>query len=281
MSSDLQLISEHRCFDGFQRVYRHASKTTATQMQFAVFTPSHKEGEKFPALWFLSGLTCTEENFTVKAGAQKFAAQYKMILIAPDTSPRGANIDGEDDSYDFGSGAGFYVDATQPPWNRHYKMYSYITSELQQLVTANFQVDASRQGITGHSMGGHGALVLGLKNPRLYRSISAFSPICSPKQCPWGQKALSGYLGDNFTQWDQYDAVQLIKNGHRSNEILVDQGRNDDFLDEQLKPSLLSSVCSDFNQPLKLRMQSGYDHSYFFIASFIEDHIRFHAALLQ
>lgn len=281
MSKDLEVISEHRCFDGVQRVYRHDSESTSTPMQFAVFTPAQKGDEKFPVLWFLSGLTCTEENFTVKSGAQKFAAQHGMILVAPDTSPRGADIDGEDDDYDFGSGAGFYVDATQPPWNRHYKMYSYITSELQQIVIRNFPVDKYRQGITGHSMGGHGALTIGLRNPKLYRSISAFSPICSPKECPWGQKALSGYLGSNYTEWDQYDAVELIKKGFRSNEILVDQGRNDDFLDEQLKPALLSSVCTDFEQPLNLRLHKGYDHSYFFIASFIEDHIQFHAALLQ
>ena len=281
MSDSFEVVEEHRCFGGTQGIYRHESKVTNTAMQFAFFAPSGDSDQNKPTLWFLSGLTCTEENFTVKSGAQKFAADYNINIVAPDTSPRGAGIDGEDDSYDFGTGAGFYVDATVPPWNRNYNMYSYIVSELQNLVVNNFPVDAAMQGITGHSMGGHGALTIGLKNPNLYRSVSAFSPICSPKQCPWGQKALKGYLGEDLTLWDQYDAVELIKMGHRSSGILVDQGRDDGFLDEQLKPDLLSSVCADFGQPLQLRMHSGYDHSYYFIASFIEDHIGFHAANLR
>ena len=277
----METVSEHRCFGGVQGVYRHQSQHTNTPMQISAFVPSAAAGGKCPVLWFLSGLTCTEENFTVKAGAQKYAESYGMIVIVPDTSPRGAGIEGEDKSYDFGTGAGFYLDATQAPWNENYRMYSYITQELQTLVSDHFPIDCSRQGITGHSMGGHGALTIGLKNPHLYRSISAFSPICSPTQCPWGQKALRGYLGANGSAWTQYDAVELIRNGHRSGEILVDQGEADNFLQEQLKPELLSSVCVETGQPLHLRMQPGYDHSYYFIASFIEDHIAFHASNLN
>ena len=276
----MEIINEHRCHGGVQGFYRHESQTTKTSMQFSVFVPSAAAGGKCPALWFLSGLTCTEENFTVKSGAQRYAEKYGVIVVAPDTSPRGAGIDGEDDDYDFGTGAGFYLDATAHPWNQNYQMYSYITQELQELVKENFPVDASRQGITGHSMGGHGALTIGLKNPDVYRSISAFSPICAPIQCPWGQKALSGYLGDDQSAWRQYDSVELIRDGHRSGEILVDQGSSDGFLVEQLKPELLSSACADQGQPLQLRMQEGYDHSYYFIASFIEDHIAFHASRL-
>ena len=274
----METVSENRCFGGVQGVYRHQSQHTSTPMQFSAFVPSAAARGKCPVLWFLSGLTCTEENFTVKAGAQKYAESYGMIVIVPDTSPRGAGIEGEDESYDFGTGAGFYLDATQAPWNENYRMYSYITQELQALVRDNFPIDCSRQGITGHSMGGHGALTTGLKNPHLYRSISAFAPICSPTRCPWGQKALRGYLGDDDSAWTQYDAVELIRKGHRSGEILVDQGKADNFLQEQLRPELLSSVCVETGQPLQLRMQPGYDHSYYFIASFIEDHIAFHAS---
>ena len=277
----METVSEHRCFGGVQGVYRHQSQNTNTPMQFSAFVPSAAARGKCPVLWFLSGLTCTEENFTVKAGAQKYAESYGMIVVVPDTSPRGAGIEGEDESYDFGTGAGFYLDATQVPWNENYCMYSYITQELQTLVSDNFPIDCARQGITGHSMGGHGALTIGLKNPHLYRSISAFAPICSPTRCPWGQKALRGYLGDDDSEWTQYDAVELIRNGHRSGEILVDQGEADNFLQEQLKPELLSSVCVETGQPLQLRMQPGYDHSYYFIASFIKDHIAFHASNLN
>ena len=277
----METVSEHRCFGGVQGVYRHQSQHTSTPMQFSAFVPSAAARGKCPVLWFLSGLTCTEENFTVKAGAQKYAESYGMIVVVPDTSPRGAGIEGEDESYDFGTGAGFYLDATQAPWDQNYRMYSYITQELQALVSDNFPIDCARQGITGHSMGGHGALTIGLKNPNLYRSISAFAPISSPTRCPWGQKALRGYLGDDDSAWTQYDAVELIRKGHRSGEILVDQGEADNFLQEQLKPELLSSVCVETGQPLQLRMQPGYDHSYYFIASFIEDHIEFHASSLN
>ena len=277
----MEIVSEHRCFGGVQGIYRHHSRQTKTPMQFSVFVPSSAVEGTHPVLWFLSGLTCTEENFTVKSGSQKFADRHGMIVVAPDTSPRGAGVAGEDESYDFGTGAGFYLDATRPPWNEHYRMYSYITQELQNVVCKNFPIDSSRQGITGHSMGGHGALTIGLRNPQLYRSISAFSPICSPTRCPWGQKALTGYLGDDSSAWSQFDAVELIRDGHRSGPILVDQGDADNFLTDQLKPELLASICTDSGQSLQLRMQQGYDHSYYFISSFIEDHIAFHASRLK
>ena len=280
MSAPFEVVGEHRCFGGAQLICRHDSESTGTSMQFAVYLPPQASDGDNAALWFLSGLTCTEENFTVKSGAQKYAAAHGMILVIPDTSPRGAQVEGEDESYDFGTGAGFYLDAVQPPWDRNYNMYTYIASELQNLVCDNFPVDAGRQGISGHSMGGHGALTVGLKNPQLFRSISAFSPICSPKRCPWGQKALSGYLGGNDSQWDQYDAVELIKSGRRSGEILVDQGEADGFLGDQLKPELLEAACASHGQPLNLRMHPGYDHSYYFIASFIGDHIEFHKSAL-
>ncbi len=277
----IEVVEEHRCFGGNQLICRHTSNATGTSMRFAIFLPTSKPTQKNAVLWFLPGLTCTEENFIVKSGAQRYAYQHEMILIATDTSPRGADIEGEDESYDFGSGAGFYVDATAPPWDRNYRMYSYIASELQSLVVAEFPVDRDRQAITGHSMGGHGALTIGLKNPHLFRSISAFSPICSPMNCPWGQKALSGYLADDVSSWKQYDAVELVKSGCRSGEILVDQGDSDSFLADQLKPELLTDVCRDAGQQLTFRMQPGYDHSYFFVASFIEDHIKFHHERLQ
>ncbi len=277
----MEVVSEHRCFGGLQGIYRHQSRHTKTPMQFSVFIPSSAGEGTRPVLWFLSGLTCTEENFTVKSGSQKFAESHGLIVVAPDTSPRGAGVEGEDESYDFGTGAGFYLDATQSPWSENYRMYSYIARELQDVVCENFPVDRSRQGITGHSMGGHGALTIGLKNPQLYRSISAFSPICSPTRCQWGQKALGGYLGDDKSAWNQYDAVELIRDGHRSGTILVDQGDADNFLDAQLKPELLTSICNDTGQPLQLRMQQGYDHSYYFISSFIKDHIEFHASHLK
>lgn len=278
MGNTMEVVSEQRCFGGTQGVYRHESSETGTPMQFSVFQPDGANNA--PVLWYLSGLTCTEENFTVKAGAQRYAAQYGLILVAPDTSPRGAGVKGEDDDYDFGSGAGFYVDATQTEWSQHYRMYSYVTSELPELVFSSFSGNQQRQGITGHSMGGHGALTIGLKNPDQYHSISAFSPICAPMQCQWGQKAFSGYLGDGEESWKQYDAVELIAEGRKSGEILIDQGGADDFLDSQLKPHLFKTACETANQPLTLRIQPGYDHSYYFIASFIGEHIKFHAERL-
>ncbi len=276
----MEIISEQLCFGGTQGVYRHDSAETGTPMRFSVFQPASVGNKPLPVLWCLSGLTCTEENFTVKAGAQRYAAEHGLVLVAPDTSPRGADIAGEDEAYDFGSGAGFYVDATVSPWNQNYRMYSYITAELPELVFANFAVDPKRQGITGHSMGGHGALTIGLKHPAIYTSVSAFAPICAPMQCPWGEKALTGYLGADRRTWEQYDAVSLIRQGAKSGEILVDQGDADDFLTEQLRPELLAEAANEAGQKLTLRMQPGYDHSYYFVASFIGDHIAFHAARL-
>jgi S-formylglutathione hydrolase len=277
----MEIISEQRCFGGVQGVYRHQSVETGTPMQFSVFAPLQAKKGEVPVLWYLSGLTCTEENFTAKAGAQRYAARHGLMLIAPDTSPRGAGVPGEDDDYDFGSGAGFYVDATTPPWDRNYRMYSYVTSELPALVFEEFAADPHLQGITGHSMGGHGALTIGLKNSRTYRSISAFSPICAPTQCPWGQKAFGGYLGDSTAEWQQYDATSLVGQGNRSGQILIDQGDADEFLADQLKPGVFAKACSEAGQELKLRMQPGYDHSYYFISSFIGDHIEFHAGRLK
>ena len=238
-------------------------------MRFAVFLPPQSQSQKVPALFWLSGLTCTEENFMQKAGAQRVAAELGLALIAPDTSPRGANIPGESESWDFGLGAGFYVNATQAPWSKHYRMYDYVLVELRELILKNFPIDSARLGISGHSMGGHGALVLGLRNPEVFKSISAFAPIAAPSQCPWGQKALKNYLGDNPADWKNYDASELLKTTKFKGEILVDQGTEDKFLKEQLMPEKLESR-------VKLRMQSGYDHSYYFVSSFIEDHLRFH-----
>ena len=277
----METLSQNHCFGGVQGVYRHDSHQTGTPMQFSVYAPPQSIDRKVPVLWYLSGLTCTEENFTVKAGAQRYAAEHGVMLVAPDTSPRGAGIDGEDDSYDFGSGAGFYVDATRPPWDKNYRMYSYITEELPALIFSRFQGDQGRQGITGHSMGGHGALTIGLKNPQTFQSISAFSPIVAPTQCPWGQKALAGYLGEEQSHWRQYDACALIKDDHRSGEILIDQGLDDGFLAEQLMTEKFEHACAAAEQDVKIRMQPGYDHSYFFIASFVGDHIAFHSHRLQ
>ncbi len=277
----MDTLSEQRCFGGVQGIYSHASRETGTSMRFSVFAPPAAGEGTVPVLWYLSGLTCTEENFTVKAGAQRYAAEHGIMLVAPDTSPRGAGIDGEDDDYDFGTGAGFYVDATEPPWDRNYRMYSYVTRELPELLFARFPGDRDRQGITGHSMGGHGALTIGLRNPDTYGSISAFSPICAPMQCPWGRKALGGYLGEDRGAWKVHDATELIRAGTRVREILVDQGDADEFLGEQLKPELLVAVCGEMGQPVNFRMQPGYDHSYHFVASFIGDHVRFHAERLK
>jgi S-formylglutathione hydrolase len=247
-------------------------------MRFGVFLPPQAEAQRVPVLYWLSGLTCTEENFIVKAGAQRVAAELGLALVVPDTSPRGLKIPGESESYDFGLGAGFYVDATQAPWSRGYRMYSYVTKELPQLVAAEFSVDAARAGILGHSMGGHGALTVALKNQDYYKSVSAFAPISSPMRCPWGEKALTGYLGSDRARWREYDATALIEErGWRGPALLVDQGRADPFLETQLKPGLLEEACRRAGVPLTLRLQAGYDHSYFFIATFIEEHLRFHA----
>ncbi len=274
----MELVSQNRCFGGTQAVYSHESTQTKTPMRFSIFAPEQPHEKKAAVLWYLSGLTCTEENFTVKAGAQRYAAEHGLCVIAPDTSPRGAKIEGEDESYDFGSGAGFYVDATESPWSGNYRMYSYITQELPELIFNEFNLDVNRQGITGHSMGGHGALTIALKNPDIYKSVSAFAPICAPSQCPWGHKALGGYLGSNSQSWQEYDAVELIKAGKKiDGTVLVDQGAADDFLNEQLKPELLQQACDENDQELNLRIHDGYDHSYYFIATFMGDHIAHHA----
>jgi len=270
-------ISRNKSFGGIQGVYSHESQETGCAMRFGVYLPPHAEARRVPLLYWLSGLTCTEDNFIVKAGAQRCAAELGLAIVVPDTSPRGLKIPGEDESYDFGAGAGFYVDATQAPWSRGYRMYSYITKELFQLIASTFPVDPGRVGIFGHSMGGHGALTIALKNPDRYKSVSAFAPICSPVCCPWGEKALAGYLGADRLRWREYDATALIEDrGWNGPAILVDQGTEDQFLDSQLKPELLKQACERAGVPITFRMQAGYDHSYFFIASFIEDHLRFH-----
>ena len=274
----LELISEHACFGGLQRFYSHASSVIGLPMRFSVFLPAQARAGKLPTLFYLAGLTCTEETFMTKAGAQRVAAEQGMILICPDTSPRGAGIAGEADSWDFGLAAGFYVDATEAPWSAHYRMYSYVL-ELYQTVIQELPVDAAKVGIFGHSMGGHGALVLALRNPGLFRSVSAFAPICAPSQCAWGKKAFAGFLGQNQADWLQYDASALMENSQAPfpNGILIDQGLGDKFLPDQLLPEAFEQACQKAQQPLQLRRHAGYDHGYYFISTFVEDHILFHA----
>lgn len=277
----LERISGSRSFGGEQAVYSNRSHETGTSMRFGIYLPPQAKARKLPVLYWLSGLTCTEENFITKAGAQRVASELGIALVVPDTSPRGLGYPGEDESYDFGTGAGFYVDATVEPWSRGYRMYSYVARELPALIVANFPVDPSRSGIFGHSMGGHGALTIALKNPGRFRSVSAFAPICSASRCPWGEKALSRYLGPDKSSWARYDATALVASeGWCGAPILVDQGAADDFMTEQLKPELLEEACRDAGVRLTLRRQDGYDHSYYFMASFMEDHLRFHAANL-
>lgn len=278
-----QTVSQSKCFGGIQYVYRHRSAETGTDMRFAVYLPpGASAGHRPPVLWYLSGLTCTEENFTVKAGAQRVASALGLMFIAPDTSPRGEGVpDDPEGAYDFGLGAGFYVDAVKQPWATNYRMKSYIERELPELVALDFPGDMTRQGITGHSMGGHGALTIALRNPGRFKSVSAFSPICSAMNSPWGQKALSGYIGEDRNAWRTYDACALIEDGARLKDLLVDQGTADNFLKEQLKPELLQEACAKAGIPLTLRRQEGYDHSYFFISTFIEDHLRWHAQRLS
>jgi S-formylglutathione hydrolase len=273
----LETLSAQRCHGGVQSVHRHDSAETATPMRFAVFTPPG--GGPHPVVWFLAGLTCTEENFTVKAGAQRLAAELGLILVAPDTSPRGEGV-ADDPAYDMGQGAGFYVDATEAPWAAHFRMRSYIERELPALIGANFPADMARQGIMGHSMGGHGALTIALRNPGRFAAVSAFAPIVSPLNCPWGEKALAGYLGADGAAWREYDACALIEGGARVPDILVDQGLADTFLESQLKPQLLEAACAAAGVPLTLRRQPGYDHSYWFIQTFMDDHLRWHAVRL-
>ncbi len=277
----LETNSQQSCWGGRQGFYTHDSTATGTSMRFAAYMPPQADTGKVPVLYYLAGLTCSEETATIKAGAQRAAAEHGLALIMPDTSPRGAGIEWEDDDWDFGTGAGFYLDATLEPWSRHYRMYTYVTEELPALVNASFPVDADAAGIFGHSMGGHGALTIGLKRPGQFRSVSAFSPICAPMQCPWGLKAFTNYLGEDRSGWRAYDATELVNAGSRSSRILIDQGDADQFLTEQLRPHLFSDACEKAGQSLSLRMHVGYDHSYYFIQSFMADHIAHHAAILK
>lgn len=262
---------------GWQKAFKHRSAETGTEMAFSVFLPPSAEMGNCPILWYLSGLTCTWENVTTKGNFQAAAAARGMMVVCPDTSPRGLDLPGEHDAYDFGSGAGFYLDATNEPWATNYRMASYVTKELPALIAEQFPVDTTRQGITGHSMGGHGALTLALKNPTLYKSASAFAPICSPIDCPWGEKAFTGYLGDDRQLWREHDASALIEDGAWFGELLVDQGLGDTFLQDQLKPELLEAACTKAGIQLNLRRHDDYDHSYYFMASFMSDHINWHA----
>jgi S-formylglutathione hydrolase len=277
----LKTISEHRCFAGVQGFYSHESAEIGLDMRFSVFVPPQVKTGPVPVLTYLAGLTCTEETFMIKAGAQRLAAELGIMLVAPDTSPRGANIPGESDSWDFGVGAGFYVDATQAPWSKHYRMYSYVTKELPAVIGANFLGRKDRQGIFGHSMGGHGALVCALRNPQHYVSVSAFAPVAAPMRCPWGKKAFTNYLGSDAETWRAYDASELVRRQKRAGTILIDQGMADKFLAEQLYPDVFEKACQDSGQKLNLRRQDGYDHGYYFISTFIEDHLRHHAAALN
>lgn len=275
----MEKIEDRACFGGRQQVWQHASQVLGCSMRFAVYLPPQAETQPCPVLYWLSGLTCNEQNFITKAGAQRYAAEHGLIIVAPDTSPRGDNI-ANDAGYDLGQGAGFYINATQSPWAPHFRMYDYIVDELPTLVEANFPVTAAR-AISGHSMGGHGALMIALKNPGRYRSVSAFSPIVAPSQVPWGEKAFTAYLGDDRTQWLAWDTCALIASAQERLPLLVDQGDADEFLANQLKPELLQQACNNADHPLILRMQPGYDHSYYFIASFIGEHVAHHAKAMR
>jgi S-formylglutathione hydrolase len=286
MTHPPELLSEHACFDGVQRFYRHASSTIGLPMKFSVFLPPQAlvaNAAKVPAVIYLAGLTCNEETFVIKAGAQRMSASLGLALIAPDTSPRGANLPGETDSWDFGAGAGFYLDATEAPWSQHYRMESYITGELLPLVTSILPIAEQRIGIFGHSMGGHGALTIALRHPEWFKSVSAFAPICAPTQCPWGEKAFNGYLGSDRSTWAAHDASALMSSMTSApypQGILIDQGLSDKFLAEQLHPHLFEAACARAGQALTLRRHAGYDHGYYFIATFMDDHLKHHAANL-
>lgn len=275
----MERIEHHASFGGWQDVYQHHSKTLACEVKFAVYLPPQAEHNKVPVLYWLSGLTCNEQNFITKSAMQRYAAEHGMAVVAPDTSPRGEAV-ADDPAYDLGQGAGFYVNATQAPWAAHYRMYDYVTQELPALVEAHFPVTTAR-AISGHSMGGYGALMIALRNPELYRSVSAFAPIVAPTQVPWGQKALSAYLGDEQSVWTQYDPIELVRTATHRLPLLVEQGLADDFLKTQLQPELLRKVCEETGHPLTLNLRPGYDHSYYFIASFIGDHIKYHASALK
>lgn len=275
-----EVLSEHRCFGGVQGFYRHDSQAIGLPMKFGVYRPPQAEQGPVPVLIWLAGLTCTEETFAIKAGAQRVAADLGLMLVTPDTSPRGTGIAGAEASWDFGTAAGFYLDATREPWSRRWRMETYVTQELPAVLSEHFPVRAGATGLFGHSMGGHGALTLGLRHPTLYQSVSAFAPIAAPSQCPWGIKAFSGYLGDDRAAWGAHDATELVKAGKRLPPLLIDQGMADKFLAEQLHPDRFEAVCRTVGQPLTLRRHAGYDHGYYFIASFVEDHLRHHAAAL-
>lgn len=280
----LTLISSARCFSGHQKVFEHDSEVLKCKMRLAVYLPSKAEDAKVPVLYWLSGLTCTEQNFISKAGAQRSAEEYGLMLVAPDTSPRGCGIEGEDESWDFGTGAGFYVDATEDKWKTNYNMFSYVTNELPALINANFPVLPDKQSIFGHSMGGHGALICSLKNPGKYKSVSAFAPICNPVNCPWGERAFSGYFGGDRESWKKWDATELVANykGPALTYIMIDQGKDDTFLTQgQLLPENFVDACRVVGVPVVLRMHEGYDHSYYFIASFVTEHIKHHATVLN
>jgi len=277
----IKTIAEHKCFDGVQGYYSHDSLEIGLPMRFSVYQPPQARKHKVPILYYLAGLTCTEETFMIKAGAQRLAAKSGIALVTCDTSPRGADAPGESDDWDFGVGAGFYVDATQAPWSSHYRMYSYVAAELPGVIAEHFSVDGGRQGIFGHSMGGHGALTLALRNPGQYRSLSAFAPICAPSRCPWGEKAFRGYLGDDRTAWLEHDATELLSRDPFDGPILIDQGMADPFLAKQLNPDALEAAGKKVKQTLTVRRHEGYDHGYFFISTFIEDHLRHHATQLK
>ncbi|MEG8219960.1 S-formylglutathione hydrolase [Sphingomonas sp. HH69] len=277
----METVSINRAFGGTQGVYKHASTACGTDMTFSVYIPSHGQGAKLPVVWYLSGLTCTHANVTEKGEYRRLCAELGLIFVAPDTSPRGEAVaDDPDGAHDFGLGAGFYVDATQPPFATHYHMWSYVAEELPALVAAEFPADMARQSIMGHSMGGHGALTIGLTFPDRFKAVSAFAPIVAPSRVPWGQKALGGYLGKDHAAWRRHDAVALIEDGARVADLLVDQGETDPFLAEQLRPDLLDAACKAAGIPLTLRLQPGYDHSYYTISTFMEDHLRWHSARL-
>lgn len=273
-------ISRHRCFGGWQVFLSHASVECGVEMRFSVYLPPQAEGGKVPVLTYLAGLTCTEETFMIKTGAQRIAAELGLMLVAPDTSPRGTDFPGQADSWDFGLGAGFYVDATEAPWAKNWQMYSYVNRELPALIAGNFPADPRRQGIFGHSMGGHGALISALKNPAQYKSVSAFAPICAPMRCPWGEKAFTGYLGADRTAWRGYDASALVRQKALPYPILIDQGLGDKFLAEQLYPEVFAEACRQSGQALTLRQHPDYDHGYYFIQSFMANHLQHHAVTL-
>ncbi|MDO8694229.1 MAG: S-formylglutathione hydrolase [Sheuella sp.] len=276
----MKRIEHHACFGGSQEVWEHASSTLGCSMKFGIYLPKIAiQGERCPVLYWLSGLTCNEQNFITKAGAQRYADDYGLIIVTPDTSPRGDDVP-NDPAYDLGQGAGFYLNATQSPWSKHYRMYDYVVDELPVLIEKHFAANEKRS-LSGHSMGGHGALTLALRNPKRYCSASAFSPIVAPSQVPWGIKAFTAYLGEDRASWKQYDAVALIHAGHQPPPLLIDQGEADEFLESQLKPELLQEACRVAGYPLEFNRRACYDHSYYFIASLIGEHLKFHAALLK